>query len=318
MYREPEGKTIVIFGGNGFIGRYLIQTLSKYSCKIIIITRKSHNHEKLRLLAGLGQISIIVLNEYSEEGLAKILKDCDIVINLIGILAENKKDKFLKVHEQIPDMISKIAKDLSIKRFVHLSALGVNKIKNSKYAISKFQGETKVFKNFPSATVIRPSVVFGDEDNFINLFSKIANFLPFLPIFGAPQISFSSEFLDSIFTSKVKFQPIYVGDLVKFIIGVLDKKGQTYDLTGPSIYTFDEIIKLVLRVKRKRRILFPVPLKLASLMGSILEKLPFQILTKDQVILMMYDNISSKGFSNLKKFIKNPKSMEIILPTYIR
>lgn len=316
MRFEAQGKTIVIFGGTGFIGKQLISSLSKNACKIFLVTRKLNNHEEFRILAGIGQITIVNLNEFNENNLTELLSGCDIVINLIGILAENKNNSFTYVHEELPNLISKVAKKVNIKRFIHLSALGVNKVKNSKYALSKLNGENQVIQNFPDSIIIRPSVVFGANDSFVNLFNKIASFSPLLPIFGAPKLT--KSIFKSILSSRVKFQPVYVGDLAQFVIYILNFKSKIYDLAGPSIYSFDQIIRLILKIKGVKRILLPIPFPIASLIGHILEKLPFQILTSDQVKLMMHENISLKGLNNLKKIIKNPKTMEIILPTYIR
>ena len=316
MRLDIQGKTVVIFGGAGFIGKCLVSELSKHPCKIFVVTRKPNNHEELRILAGLGQITIVNLEEYNEDNLTELLSGCDIVINLIGILAEQRGSSFQYVHEVLPNLLSKISKDVKIKKFIHLSALGVNKINNSKYAKSKLNGEIFVSKNFPDSIIIRPSVVFGAEDNFVNLFNKIASISPFLPIFGAPNLT--KNIFKSFLRSEVKFQPIYVGDLVKFLIGKMNSSSDVYELCGPTIYTFDQIIKLILEIKKVRRILMPIPLPLASILGLMLEKLPYKLLTRDQVKLMGYENISTRGIKNLKKIVKNPKSMEVILPTYIR
>ena len=319
MKNNLDGKKIVIFGGNGFIGRHLIQKLSKYSCKILIITRYKNEEKNLKILGGLGQISVITMSNYTVTNLEKILKNSDVVINLIGILYESKSQSFEYVHEEIPSLLSKVANNVGVKSFMHFSALGVENVRNSQYAKSKVNGEKVTIENFSNAIILKPSVVFGSDDNFINLFSNISNFSPVLPIFGAPRLEKSKIFSkDFLFKSSVKFQPIYVGDLAEFAVKVIDNNFKTYELAGPTIYTMDELLNLILSVKKIFRFLVPVPLKIANVMGLVLENLPKPLLTRDQVKLMKYENISIQGLKNLKKIISNPKSLEIILPTYLK
>lgn len=319
MKNNLDGKKIVIFGGNGFIGRHLIQKLSKHSCKILIITRHRNEEKNLKILGGLGQISVIFMSSYTLTNLEKILKNSDVVINLIGILYESKSQSFEYVHEEIPSLLSKVANNVGVKSFIHFSALGVENVRNSQYAKSKVNGEKVTIENFSNAIILKPSVVFGSDDNFINLFSNISNFSPVLPIFGAPRLEKSKIFSrDFLFKSSVKFQPIYVGDLAEFAVKVIDNNFKTYELAGPTIYTMDELLNLILSVKKIFRFLVPVPLKIANVMGLVLENLPKPLLTRDQVKLMKYENISIQGLKNLKKIIPNPKSLEIILPTYLK
>jgi len=316
-----EEKKIVIFGGNGFIGKQLINKLCKLSCSISIVTRENRNLNKIRFPGSLlGQVSVITINEFNEKTLEKIIQGNDIVINLIGILFENKKQSFDYVHNTLPGLIAKISKKQNIQTLIHLSALGVERISESKYAVSKFKGEKNVRGQFQNSVIIRPSVVFGSEDNFINLFSDISNFSPFLPILGSPKVKFFSTKLPEINFSEggVSFQPVYVGDLVDFIILSCRSKNKMFEIAGPQIYSFKEIMELILKTKKINRLCIPIPLNLAKIPAFFLEKFPKPLLTLDQIKLLRYDNVSDNGLLNLKKFVSYPKSLEIMLPTYIR
>tara|TARA_B100000989_G_scaffold140969_1_gene104891 strand:+ start:7169 stop:8128 length:960 start_codon:yes stop_codon:yes gene_type:complete len=319
MKNTLDGKKIVIFGGNGFVGRHLIQKLCYFSCKIYVITRNKNEEKNLKILGNLGQISVIFMDDYSPYKLEKILINTDIVINLIGILYETKAQSFKFVHEEIPNLISRIASKVQVKNLIHFSALGVEKIFDSKYARSKSNGEKIVTENFTSAIILKPSVVFGLEDNFVNLFSNISNFSPIMPIFGAPILKKSRIMSgDFLFKSSVKFQPIYVGDVAEFTVKIINSKKNYFELAGPTVYSMDELLKLIFSIKNIFRFYVPIPLKFASLLGYIFEKLPKPLLTRDQVKLMEFENISTLGLQNLKKIVPNPKSLEIVLPTYLK
>ena len=237
---------------------------------------------------------------------------------MIGILAESKKNKFEFVHSKIPEMIANSAKTNKIRNLIHISALNVDRIKTSKYAISKKLGERKISEIFPNAIIARPGVVFGKGDNFTNFFSSLSRYSPFLPIIGTPNIEFSSSLLRVLdFSKKVKFQPLYVGDLVKFLISVCLKKNQTYDLAGPFVKTFTEIFDIILNHKKRKRIYLPVPFFQAKILAFFLELLPNPLLTRDQINLLKYDSVSNKGLTNLLKFVDNPASMETIIKNYL-
>ena len=315
-----DGKKIVIFGGSGFIGRHLINNLCRYSCYVEIVTRKTKKLNEIRFLGGLGQVKVTSISDYKEKYISEIIHDTDVVVNLIGILFEKKSNEFLTVHKEIPGIIAKVCKFKKVESLIHISALGIDKNKFSKYASSKLEGEKEVKNEFSNSIIIRPSVVFGKEDNFINLFSKISKISPFLPIIGTPKIEYRKNtiFPKIDFKRGVNFQPVYVGDLAKFIINTINEKNKIYDLAGPNVVSFQEIIKLILKNNKRKRLCLPIPLILASFIAYFLEKLPYPLLTIDQVKLMNNDNVSNKGFKNLIKKVANPKSLEVILPTYIR
>ena len=205
-----------------------------------------------------------------------------------------------------------------VRNFVHVSALNVDKVKDSKYAITKVQGEMNVKDNFKNSLIIRPGVVFGKGDNFTNFFYKLSKFSPFLPIIGTPEVKRKKSLLPSInFNKRVKFQPVYVGDLVDFIISTIFVTSKTFEIAGQNICSFNEIFDDILQVKNKKRFYIPVPFFFASILALILENLPYSLLTRDQIKLMKVDNTSSKGLQTLKRFVKNPSSIKSIVGIYL-
>ena len=254
MRTRLSGKKVLIFGGGGFIGSHLVKHLCKESCQINIISRDTKKNLPLFFANEPGQIKIKKINTFNQQEVDNLVDGCDIIFNLIGILAESKKNKFDFVHCKIPEMIAKSAQKKNIRNFIHISALNVNKIHSSSYANSKFLGEKKIREIFPNSLIIRPGVVYGKGDNFTNFFSSISNFSPFLPLIGTPEINFSNGILKSFnFTKRVKFQPLYVGDLVKFMIHVYHEKNKIYDLVGPVVKSFAEIFDVILRHQGKKR-----------------------------------------------------------------
>ena len=318
MRTKLSGKKVLIFGGGGFIGSHLVKHLCKESCQINIISRDTKKNLPLFFANEPGQIKIKKINTFNQQEVDNLVDGCDIIFNLIGILAESKKNKFGFVHCKIPEMIAKSAQKKNIRNFIHISALNVNKIHSSSYANSKFLGEKKIREIFPNSLIIRPGVVFGKGDNFTNFFSSISNFSPFLPLIGTPEINFSNGILKSFdFTKRVKFQPLYVGDLVKFMIHVYHEKNKIYDLVGPVVKSFAEIFDVILKHQGKKRIYLPLPFFAAKIVAFFLETLPNPLLTRDQINLLHHDSVSAKGLVNLKKVVKNPASMETIVKNYL-
>ena len=317
MNEKISGKKVVVFGGKGFIGSHLVNLLCRNSCQVDIITRS--DNKKLDFFLGNepGQVSVKKIEQFSENQLDNLVKDTDIVFNLIGILYENKKTTFSDVHVNIPKEIASAAKRNGVTNFIHLSALNIEKSVTSLYSKSKLLGEEVVKENFPNCVILRPSVVFGKRDSFTNLFLSMSNFSPFLPLIGTPEIKKKGLIPILNFKKKVRFQPIYVGDLVSFMINTCLLKKKNFDLTGPKVQSFDEIFDIILNCKKRKRIYIPIPFFLARILALFMEILPKPPLTRDQVRLLEYDNISAKGFENLKQFVRNPSSLKTIAGTYL-
>ncbi len=311
-------KKVVVFGGTGFIGSHLVNKLCKESCQIDIITRKTNIRQKFFSSGEPGQISTKRIEYFNEKNIEFFLKGADIVFNLIGILNQSSKSDFRFVHSEIPKMIAKVATKMKVRSFVHLSALNIDKVKKSVYAQSKLNGEIEIKKNVPNALIVRPSVVFGKWDNFTNLFFKISQFSLFLPIIGSPRIFFWKGIVPRVdFKKNVKFQPVYVGDLVDFLLIISNQKNKSYDLAGPNIRTFKQIFDIILSVKNKKRIYLPVPFFMAEILSFFFSLLPNPLLTSDQIKLLKVDSTSKQGFNNLQKYIKHPKSMEVKVSSYL-
>ena len=304
MQKKPE-KVACIFGASGFIGRHLIRRLTKKDFRIIVATRSPYLHGYLKPLGNPGQIDLEKINLFDEERLRTLIKNSDVVINLVGILHETKKQKFEDVHAKFPDLLSKLCSELNVKKLVHISALGINETVRSQYMQSKLKGEKSILNNFKRSVILRPSIIFGPEDKFFNRFASLAEFFPALPLIGG---------------GLTYFQPIYVGDVAKSIVTILEKEEinkNIYELGGPQTFTFKELMEILLKQIKKKRLLFPIPWGLAKFQARILQILPNPLLTIDQVEMLKYDNIVTNKYPTLKNLEINPKTIESILPDYI-
>tara|TARA_B100001057_G_scaffold496082_1_gene596642 strand:+ start:884 stop:1825 length:942 start_codon:yes stop_codon:yes gene_type:complete len=293
-----KNKICTLLGGGGFIGRYLVRNLTKKNYRCFITTRNPFQKGYLKTQATPGSIEIIDWNPNNFKDLKEAIKNSDVVINLIGILFETRKQKFYNIHSNIPDVVSKICSESDVKKFIHVSAIGANESSKSLYQKSKFQGEAKSLNNFKDTVIIRPSVVCGTEDNFTNLFSKLS-FLPIIPIVGL----------------NYKFQPILVDDVANAIVKAIEDKdnsGKIYEIGGPKIISFGEMVKSILATINKKRFVIEMPMPIAKLQSTITDFLPFPpILTRDQCeILSEADNIVSKDNLTLKDLNVNPSDVE--------
>jgi len=287
-----------ILGGGGFIGRYLVRNLTKKNYRCIIPTRNVFQKGYLKTQAPPGAIELLdwLPNDFSK--IREAINNSDVVINLIGILYENRKQKFSNIHIDIPEMISKICSKTNVKKFVHVSAIGARAESISLYQKSKFEGEQKSLDNFKNTIIVRPSVVCGTEDNFTNLFSKLS-FMPIIPIVKM----------------NYKFQPILVTDVADAILKVIlakNNEGKIYEIGGPKIINFGDMVKSILKTINKKRFVVDMPMPLAKIQSKILSLLPFPpILTEDQCnILSEQDNIVSEKYLTLRDLGIKPSNVE--------
>ncbi len=277
-----KAKNCLIFGGSGQIGRNLIRKLTKNNYKVTVVTRNIHQKSYIiKTQANAGYIDIVESNIFEENKIRELFKKTDICINLIGILFEKKKgNTFKNIHAIFPGLLAKLCKEYNIKHFIHLSALGINDAIDSDYAKSKLQGEKEIFKNFPLATVLRPSLVFSQDDQLTTNFLTLLNRLPVFPLY---------------YNGRTKFAPIHCSDLTDTIHHVISNNmySKIIECVGPEIITFKELLQRLLKLINKKRILIPFPLPIAELSAKFFEILPNPLITRDQLRLLKYNNIAS-------------------------
>jgi uncharacterized protein YbjT (DUF2867 family) len=294
-----------IFGGSGFIGRYVVQRLARRGWILRIAVRRPDQALFLKPLGDVGQITPIAANIRNERSVAAAVAGADRVINLVGILPESGPQRFAAVQAQGAGRLARAAKAAGAERFLHLSALGADPQSPSLYARSKAEGEALVREQFPGAIILRPSVVFGPEDDFFNRFAALATLSPVLPLIGG---------------GRTRFQPVYVGDVADATVAALlseEAPGKTYELAGPRVYSFKELMELLLSEIGRRRLLVTVPWGIARLQASILGLLPQPPLTLDQLKLLERDNVASGQLPGFAELGISPEGLEAILPAYL-
>ena len=304
-HRDPTYRVATVFGGAGFIGRHLVRRLAQRDWRVRVASRNPKRALFLKPSGAVGQIAPIYANIHDDASVAAAVRDSDYVINLVGILYESGRETFQAVHAEAAGRIARAARDAGAQRFVQVSAMGVSDQSEARYAQTKAAGEAAVLDAFPEASILRPSVIFGPEDNFFNQFGEMAQMAPFLPLIGGGQ---------------TRFQPVYVGDVADAIMACLDDpatKGRVYELGGPQVYTFKEILQIVLREARRRRLLLTLPWGVARLQARIFQMLPKPLLTVDQVTLLKTDNVASGNLPTLADLGIEPKTVEVIVPTYL-
>ena len=312
-FKSPN---VTIFGGTGFLGRYIVNRLSKLGYIITIVTRAPNEAIFLKTSGNVGQVKFTEGSFSNLSNLKSLFNTSDIIINCVGILNEEGDQTFKKLHTDIPEKLAILAKKNGVKKFIHISSIGANPKSDSKYSKSKGIAEVKILKAFPEAIILRPSIVFGSEDQFFNLFSQISCISPILPIVGG----------------KTKFQPVYVDDIAKMVAGVLQmkapnlKKNYTiYELGGPEIISFHSLMVKMLSIIYRKKLIINLPFWLAKAMCPIiliLYKLSFKkiplLITEDSIKQLKNDNIVSKEYLSFQDLEIKPKSLDLILPSYLK
>ena len=277
-----KAKNCLIFGGSGQIGRHLIRKLTKNNYKVTVVTRNLHQKGYvIKTQANAGYIDIVEANIFDEIKIRKLFTQTDICINLIGILYENGKgNTFKNIHSIFPSILAKLCKEYKVQQFIHLSALGINSAIDSNYAKSKLEGEANIQKNFPLATILRPSVVYSVDDNFTTNFMTLLSRLPFFPLY---------------YNGETKFTPIHCSDLTDIIYHAVSKNiySKIIECVGPEAISLKEILKRLLKLISKNTFLIPFPLFAANMSAKLFQLFPKPLLTVDQLILLKYDNIPS-------------------------
>jgi NADH dehydrogenase len=300
---------VTVFGGSGFLGRYVVQALARAGCRIKVAVRRPDLAVHLRPLGGVGQIALIQANVRDEASVAEALRGSDAAVNLVGILQPSGRQKFKAVHAEAAGRIAKAARAQGARAMIQVSAIGANRLSNSAYARSKAEGEALVLEAFPGAVILRPSLIFGPEDNFFNRFAALAQISPIMPAIAG----------------KTKMQPVYAGDValaVKAALAGRAANGAVYELGGPTVFTFRELLKKICIWTAHRRPLVPVPVWLMKIPALVLELLPGAPITADQLRLLQHDNIVSEAATRDHRTLEGlgitePRSVEIIVPKYL-
>jgi len=317
MTAQSNSDTLVtIFGGSGFLGRHLVRALARQQYRIRIAVRRPDLAGHLQPLGRVGQIHAVQANVRHRPSVAAAVRGSDVVINLVGILFEAGRQRFDAVQSFGAEGIA-LAAAAHNARMIHVSAIGADAESSAAYARAKGQGEQLVLAAIPGATIFRPSILFGPNDDFFNRFAGLARMSPVLPLVGG---------------GHTQFQPVFAGDVadgIALAVAGVAKPGAIYELGGPEVFTFKELMEFVLATIERRRLLVPLPFGLAKLQAAVFElvsKLPLRVLskpllTRDQVELLRYDNVVSEAAHRDGRTLEGlgiaPRSIEGIVPTYL-
>jgi uncharacterized protein YbjT (DUF2867 family) len=306
-----SGKIVTVFGGSGFLGRHVVRALCRQGWRVRVATRRPHLAGDVKLAGDVGQVQLVQANVRNRLSIKRALENSDAVVNLVGILAEGGAQSFHGTQALGASNIADLAAEAGISKFVLVSAIGATDKSRSRYAQTKAEAEAATRRAIPTATILRPSIMFGPEDGFFTRFAEMARLSPVLPLIGAT----------------TKFQPVYVGDVAQAVAGALAKPeaaSRIYELGGPRTYTMKELLQYITREIDRPRMLLPLPIPVAAPLGYIIGAIsrlnPFfgPPLTGDQVQLLKADNIVSRGAGTLADLgVTNLETVEAITPTYL-
>ena len=308
---------VTVFGGSGGIGRQVVKLLAQRGDQVRVAVRNPQAALLLKPMGDVGQITPVQANIRNMESVKSAVVGADQVVNLVGILTESGPQQFSAVQTHGAGNVATAAAAAGVQSLVHLSAIGASRTSPSAYARSKAAGEEDVLEAFPNASILRPSVVFGPHDQFFNRFAALAQFPMPLPVFGCGFPKMTMDGLKIYGDGGTRFQPVYVGDVAQAIVTCLENtetNGKTYELGGPQVYSFCELMELVLQETRRWRPLIPVPFGIAAVMGFFLGFLPKPLLTLDQVRQLAIDNVVNDGSMTLDDLGIDPTAAEIVLP----
>jgi len=304
-------KLVTIFGGSGFVGRYVARRMANEGWRVRVAVRRPNEAIFVKTYGVVGQVEPILCNIRDDASVVNAMRGADAVVNCVGVLNDLGKNGFEAVQAEGAERIARLAAQQGIKRMVHISAIGADPESDSEYARTKAQGEAGVLAHMPDAVILRPSVIFGPEDQFFNRFAAMARMSPFLPIFGAD----------------TRFQPVYVDDVaqaaVKCVLGQAEPG--IYELGGPEVKTFRELMQQMLGVIHRRRIIIGLPFWVGRIMAGVLDIVKFvsfqlfpnNILTRDQLKNLRRDNVVSEGAKGFADLGIEPTTLESVLPEYL-
>ncbi|MGH6790061.1 MAG: complex I NDUFA9 subunit family protein [Pseudolabrys sp.] len=306
--RSKSETLITVYGGSGFLGRHAVRALAKRGYRIRVAVRRPDLANHLQPLGRVGQIHAVQTNVRHPQSVEAAARDADVLVNLVGILAESGRQRFDAVHAAAADAVAQAASARGA-RLVHVSAIGADANSPARYARTKAAGERLALSAVPLATIMRPSILFGPEDTFFNRFASMARMLPALPLIGG---------------GETRFQPVFVGDVAEAIAKAVDgetRGGTVYEFGGPEVKTFKELMQFVLATIERRRLLIPLPFPIARLQAMFLQYLPGAPLTPDQVELLRRDNVVSESARTERRALQGlgiePEPIAAIVPTYL-
>jgi uncharacterized protein YbjT (DUF2867 family) len=301
---------ITVFGGSGFVGRHVVRALAKAGYRVRVATRRPHLAQDLRVMGVVGQVQLVQANLRVPASVERALEGATGVVNLVGVLNESGRQTFSRLHALGARTIAEASEAMGISRMVQVSAIGASATSLSRYARSKAEGEASVLAALPEATILRPSIVFGTEDSFFNRFAAMARFVPALPLFGG---------------GKSRFQPVFAGAVGKAVLAAFerdDARGQTYELGGPGVYTYEALMRLILEAIDRKRLLLPLPWAIGKVIATVSElvgALPLMpvIITRDQLIQLQSDNVVADDAKTLADLGIHGETVEAIVPSYL-
>ena len=306
--RSPSDTLITVYGGSGFLGRHLVRALAKRDYRIRVAVRRPDLAFHLQPLGRVGQIHAVQANLRHAPSVAAAARDAQVLVNLVGILFERGRQRFDTIHTYGAEQVA-LAASAHGARLVHVSAIGADEHSRAAYARSKAAAERLVLAAQPQAVIMRPSVMFGPEDDFFNRFAALARISPALPLIGG---------------GTTRFQPVFVGDVAEAIAVAIDgnaKGGTIYELGGPEVRTFEQLMRYVLATIERKRLLVPVPFFAAKVKAALLQYMPKPPLTPDQVELLRVDNVVSEAAKaegrTLQALGIEPEPIEAIVPSYL-
>ena len=297
-------KVATVFGGSGFIGRYVVQLLAQQDYVVRVAVRDPAGARFLQTQGRVGQIVPLAASVTDSAATARAVEGAEVVVNLVGILFERRAGDFQRLQGEAPGAVAAAAKAAGVEHFVHLSAIGADAASPSLYARSKAEGEAGVRAAFPEATILRPSVVFGPEDQFFNRFAGMA-MLPVMPVVAGD----------------TRFQPVYVGDVADAVLAAIADpaaRGKTFELGGPRVMTMREVLRFILDTTGRRRPMLDMPMGLMRFQAGLLQRLPKPPLTQDQLLLLGRDNVVGQGVPSFSDLGIAPKSVEAVVPAYLK
>ncbi len=301
----PGTRLVTVFGGSGFLGRNVVRALAKEGWRIRVAVRRPESAYFLKPAGNVGQIQIVKANVRDDNAVRQALHGAHAAINLVGIIAQTGRQRFQALHVEAAERVARLAHEAGIARLVHVSALGASVDAPSRYFQTCAEGQVRVRAAFPEATIIRPSLLFGPDDDFFNKFAWLARMLPALPLIGG---------------GRTRFEPVFVGDVAAAIARVLDDvstTGKIYEFGGPEVFTFRQLMEFILKEIHRKRLLIPIPFFIARIQGAVLQFLPMKLLTLDQVRMLETDTVMSGTLPGLKELGIVPTALEAIVPSYL-